>query len=52
MVDPLIASHRVAKGPSRVAALAYRSIDIADRLWRRWNRMLEKAVVAWDARRR
>ena len=52
MADPTVVPHPGAKNPRRSASVAYLAIDIADRIWRRLNRMLDKAVVAWDARRR
>jgi len=51
MADPTLVPHHGANAPGRFAAVGYRTIDLADRLWRRFNRMLDKAVVAWDLRK-
>jgi hypothetical protein len=51
MADPTLVPHHGANAPGRFAAVGYHAIDIADRLWRRLNRVLEKAVVAWDLRK-
>jgi hypothetical protein len=52
MAEPSTVSYPDARGPGRVASVAYRAIDIADRVWRKLHRMIDKAVVAMDARRR
>lgn len=51
MNDPHVVDPQPCRPPGPLAVGAYTILDLLDRIWRRWQRTLDKAVVAWDTRR-